>query len=138
MTNGNVFIASLYDPTRNNQNYYYCKGWNIQAYIAYIAGIALPFAGFVGTLGPTVSSTATKMGDLGWCLSFVTTFVVYYAICRVWPTENQKIIRAKGLKWEELESDEIVAIDGTTLAADGNTVQAHSETVVYNTAGPKV
>lgn len=46
-------------------------GWNLQAVLAYLVGIALPFAGFVGTLGPTVSAAASDMGHLGWMLRLV-------------------------------------------------------------------
>ncbi len=69
-----MFVGYLYDPSRTNKHYYYHAGWNIQAYVAYVAGIALPFAGFVGTLGASVSPEALRLGDLGWMISFVTSF----------------------------------------------------------------
>ena len=37
-----------------------------------------------------------------------------YLICLVWPTQNQKIIREMGLKWEEMGDKEIVAADGVS------------------------
>ena len=52
-------------------------GWNIQAGIAYLVGIALPFPGFIGTLGANVSLAAAQLGYLGWLLSFSVSFVVY-------------------------------------------------------------
>lgn len=48
-------------------------------------------------------------------LSFVTSFVVYYLLCLVWPTRNQKVVREMGLKWEEISATEIVAADGTVI-----------------------
>ncbi|RAH68344.1 nucleobase cation symporter-1 family protein [Aspergillus aculeatinus CBS 121060] len=105
-TKGNIFIPALYDGTPLNKSYYYLKGWNVQAVLAYIIGIAFPFPGFVGSLGASVSTTATRMGDLGWILSFVTAFVCYFGICWVWPTENQKRIRAEKLGWEAAVDDE--------------------------------
>lgn len=42
------------DGSKDNPHYYYYWGWNIQGVIAYLAGIALPFPGFVGTLGANV------------------------------------------------------------------------------------
>lgn len=127
-----MYVGNLYDPSKSNKRYYYAKGWNIQAYIAYIVGIALPFTGFVGTLGPKVSTTATRMGDLGWCLSFISSLVVYYCLCRIWPTENQKLIRESGLGWEELSGDDIMTIDGTTMVEDGFGIRTENETVVYD------
>jgi len=94
--------------------------------IAYLAGIALPFTGFVGTLGAKVSTQAADRGDLGWCLSFTTSFVVYWAICLVWPTKNQKLIKEAGLTWEELGDAPIVAEDGTEIVEEGKVVRERS------------
>lgn len=102
LTRGNVFISHLYDGSRDNKHYYYTMGWNLQAVFAYLAGIALPFAGFVGTLGASVSVAAQNLGHLGWMLSFTVSFVVYYVVCLIWPTQNQKIIREMGLGFEEM------------------------------------
>ncbi|ROV99851.1 hypothetical protein VSDG_03116 [Cytospora chrysosperma] len=122
ITKGNVFVSWLYDPTSSNKHYYYNKGWNVQAYIAYICGVALPFPGFVGTLGPKVSASATHMGDLGWLLSFVVSFVVYIALCMVWPTHNQKMIKEMGYGFEYAVGDEFVAPDGTVIVERGDAV----------------
>ncbi|KZF19513.1 putative allantoin permease [Xylona heveae TC161] len=100
VSRGNVFIPSLYIGNKNNENYWYKGGWNVQAFIAYIVAIALPFPGFVGTLGPKVSTAAENLGHLGWCLSFVIAFVIYYLLNLVWPHENVK--NTKGLRREEL------------------------------------
>ena len=48
-------------------------------------------------------------------LSFVSSFIVYYLICLVWPTQNQKAVRAMGLQWEEISYQDIVAVDGTVI-----------------------
>ncbi|KAH8821310.1 uracil permease-like protein [Xylogone sp. PMI_703] len=101
LTKGNVFPRYLYNGSSSNEHYYYAKGWNIQAVIAYLCGIALPFPGFVGTLGAHVSESATELGRLGWLLSFTISFVVYYILCLIWPTQNQKLVREKALGWEE-------------------------------------
>lgn len=115
LTKGNVFIANLYDPSKSNPNYRYHMGFNLQALTAYLVGIALPFAGFVGTLGPKVSLSAQRLGELGWMLSFFSSFVVYYVLCRVWPTQNQKVIKEAELGWEEMSYKDIVTSDGTVI-----------------------
>ncbi len=109
----------LYEPSKMNKHYYYHVGWNIQAYIAYVAGIALPFPGFVGTLGPPVSEPAMHLGQIGWLLSFSTSFVVYYALCLVWPTRNQRLVRESGARWEEAANEEFVAADGVHVTETG-------------------
>jgi NCS1 family nucleobase:cation symporter-1 len=115
LTKGNVFIAYCYDGASVNPHYYYHKGWNVQAVIAYLCGIALPFPGFVGSLGASVSTSATELGHLGWLLSFFTSFFVYYAICLVWPTRNQRQVRQMGLGFEDMADKEIVAADGMSI-----------------------
>ena len=102
VTRGNMAVEYLYDGTKANTRYYYIKGFNLRGFVAYIAGIAFPFAGFCGTLGATVSQTATKLGYIGWLLSFAVSFAVYWASCIIFPTPMQKKVREEGLKWEEL------------------------------------
>ena len=119
LTKGNVFISHLYNGSRENKHYFYWPlGINAQAVIAYIAGVVPPFPGFVGTLGPHVSVSAQRLGHLGWLLSFTISFVVYYAVCLVWPTGNQKLIKEMGLGWEEMSERELVAADGTIIPED--------------------
>ncbi|KAK3675358.1 hypothetical protein LTR78_004868 [Recurvomyces mirabilis] len=115
LTRGNVFISHAYDGSRDNKHYHYTFGVNIQAVIAYIAGIALPFPGFVGTLGPHVSTAAENLGHIGWLLSFFVSFVAYYVLCLVWPTQNQRLVRQMGLRWEEISHRELIAADGTVI-----------------------
>lgn len=106
LTKGNVFLKHLYDGKRSNPHYYYYRGWNIQAYIAYIIGVIIPFPGFCGSLGANVSETAINLGHLGWCLSFVVSIAVYVPLCYFWPTKNQKLIKSMKLKFEETATEE--------------------------------
>jgi len=129
LTRGNVFVGYLYDGSRTNKYYYYHRGWNVQAAIAYICGIALPFPGFVGTLGASVSTAATDLGRLGWLISFFTSFVVYYVLCLVWPTNTQRQIKEMGLHREEVSGDVIIAEDGTEIVEDGAAVYARDAQV---------
>ena len=78
--------------------------------IAYVVGVALPFPGFVQSLGATgVNAGGSRMFDLGWLLSFTISFVLYYAICLVWPTKNQITIREEGWGWEQCASMQTLA-----------------------------
>lgn len=131
LTRGNVFVGHCYDGSRNNRHYYYIGGWNVQALIAYLVGIALPFPGFVGSLGAPVSAAATDLGHLGWMLSFAVSFVVYWALCTIWPTQNQKIIRDMELGWEQMQGEEMYAEDGTLIREVGPSVVAEEEAKYY-------
>ena len=104
-TRGNMWVSHLYDGSSANPRYYYTRGWNIRGYIAYIAGIALPFTGFIGTLGVKVSATATHMGYIGWLLSFSVSAFVYFVCCLVSPTPAQRAVKVEGLMWEEMASN---------------------------------
>ena len=121
LSKGNIFIPSLYNGTSSNKNYYYMKGVNVQAVIAYIIGIALPFPGFCGELGANVSAAAMHLMDIGWVLSFSTSFVSYYIICTIWPTENIKFVKQQGYKFEQL-AGEAQVIDSVDYGLDNENV----------------
>ncbi|TVY84788.1 Allantoin permease [Lachnellula suecica] len=101
LTRGNLFLEYLYDGRKTNPHYYYSRGWNVQAYIAYIAGFGIGFPGFCGNLGAKVSPTARELGYLGWLLAFTVSIVVYSLLCMFWPTQNQQLIKGLGLRREE-------------------------------------
>ncbi|OJJ50427.1 hypothetical protein ASPZODRAFT_59349 [Penicilliopsis zonata CBS 506.65] len=121
LSKGNMFIPALYNGTPANKNYYYARGWNLQALAAYIVGIALPFPGFCGELGASVSAGATHLVDMGWILSFVTSFVVYYALCSVWPTQNQRYVREQGYAFEQVGNDLVESFEYDVATEDHTT-----------------
>ncbi|ETS83922.1 hypothetical protein PFICI_05798 [Pestalotiopsis fici W106-1] len=101
-TKGNIATEWLFNPGKSNVHYHYHGGWNIQAVIAYIIGIALPFPGFAASLGATgVNQAGYDLFYIGWILSFTMSFVFYNTICKIWPTKNQRLIRERGMGWEE-------------------------------------
>ena len=65
-----------------------------------------------------------NLGSLGWMISFVTSFVVYYAICLVWPTKNQKIVKQQRLRWEQASLDDAGVLDASALYA--TSAQSHT------------
>lgn len=141
LTKGNVFIGHLYNGSSSNKHYYYHRGWNIQALFAYVCGIALPFPGFVGTLVPNPANwprAATDIGRLGWLLSFFVSFVIYYGLCCIWPTRNQRLIKEMGNSWEEASGDLIVGEDGTQIIEEGGEVKVVGDglDVEYVAQGP--
>ncbi|KGO37810.1 Permease, cytosine/purine, uracil, thiamine, allantoin [Penicillium expansum] len=97
---GNIFVPELYHGSSDNHYYWFYKGWGLQAYAAYLIGIALPFTGFVGTLGASVPAVGVHMGDMGWLLSFFVSAFAYYVICSIFPTGVQRAIKDQGLGWE--------------------------------------
>ncbi|KAH8807554.1 allantoin [Xylogone sp. PMI_703] len=101
ISRGNIFIPSLY-------HYWYHRGWNVEAYVAYVVAVAIVFPGFIGSLGAKVSIQALDLGRLGWCLSFIVAFFIYWFLNLIWPHRN--IQNFKGLRREELAKKEIVGV----------------------------
>ncbi|KAF8864865.1 putative allantoin permease [Acephala macrosclerotiorum] len=101
LTKGNLFVGNLYDGKKTNPTYYYTKGWNWQAYVAYACGFAIGFPGFCGNLGAKVSTTARELGYLGWILAFSVSIIVYVGLCLIWPTQSQRAVRTMELSWEK-------------------------------------
>lgn len=96
--------------------------------IAYVVGVALPFPGFVASLGAKgVNAGGQELFDLGWLLSFFVSFILYYAICRVWPTKNQIMIRQEGLGWEQNAKMQMLA--GTRPWSPEGRLEEDSEVV---------
>lgn len=101
ISNGNIFVSSMYAGSRiTNPNYWYARGWNIQAYIAYVVAVGLCMIGFVNKVGASVPTAGVRLGELGWFLTFTTGGVVYLAVVKIWPHQN--VSNVKGLGWEVL------------------------------------
>ncbi|KAL3461053.1 hypothetical protein BJX64DRAFT_289618 [Aspergillus heterothallicus] len=115
VSNGNIFIPSLYVGNRDNEHYWYKGGWNIQSYIAYITAVGLCFVGFVNKVGASVPPVGEDFGDLGWALTFPTGGIVYYVLYKVWPHQNAR--KTKNLGWEELAGKyDSVVLEGEAVA----------------------
>lgn len=52
---------------------------------------------------------------------------MYYVLCFIWPTANQKLIKEMGLGWEEKSGDEVVAEDGTNIVEVGGFVREKND-----------
>ena len=55
------------------------------------------------------------------------SFFVYLAICSIWPTKNQILIKEMGLTWEAQSGNEIIAEDGTIIIEEGKVPRERSE-----------
>lgn len=119
ISKGNVFVPSIYIGSKKNENYWYTGGWNIQAYIAYLASVAICMIGFVNKVGATVPDAGVKLGYLGWFLTFTTGWIFYYIIVKIWPHQNVKNV--KGLKWEEMATRQGDIIDGLSVEGPRST-----------------
>ncbi|KAI0759269.1 permease for cytosine/purines, uracil, thiamine, allantoin-domain-containing protein [Trametes elegans] len=94
---GNIELEHAYSSAPGSR-YMYWHGFNLNAVAAYVCGVAIPFAGFIGTFGVAVPLAATRCDQIGWYVSASVAGVVYLVLCRVRPLDNVD----ESLGWEEL------------------------------------
>ncbi|KAL4894577.1 permease for cytosine/purines, uracil, thiamine, allantoin-domain-containing protein [Aspergillus ambiguus] len=95
---GNWHMSDLFSRERSRL-YYYARGFNLRAFVAFVAGFLLPLPGFVGSFQHMEEgNAATHMFSLGWVLSFSTGGVVYLMICWVWRVPGWKEDQDRGFE----------------------------------------
>lgn len=106
--NGNYYISDLY-VGNSKSRYWYTRGWNIRAAVAWIAGVALPFPGFIATFGTvSVNTGATRMWYLGYLLSLVVSGGLYYMSYFIFTDKSID----KSLGFEDLAAEYDVVLEG--------------------------
>ncbi|KAK0199353.1 allantoin permease [Desarmillaria ectypa] len=104
---GNLQLAGLYTGARDRA-YYYTWGINWRTIIAFIAGIGIPFPGFVQSFGSmAIGEVATEIFDFGWLASFGIGAVVYWVLCRVFLAGNVDNCLAFEAVLERMEREEV-------------------------------
>ncbi|KAL3462316.1 permease for cytosine/purines, uracil, thiamine, allantoin-domain-containing protein [Aspergillus heterothallicus] len=93
--------------------YYYTKGWNYRAYIAYAVGIIPNFYGFLGVFGVNITTAATRMYYFAYPMGLVLSFATYYGLCWMHPPLCSKM----GERWQEPE--DYFEPEGGPLLRDG-------------------
>lgn len=82
---GNFHIPSLYRPEPGSP-YYYTKGVNLRAYIAWVASVVLVISGIAGAIKPgSISQTAVNVYNCGFVLSLACASTVYYLLNLFFP-----------------------------------------------------
>lgn len=79
----------MYNPHRQGI-YYFNKGFNPRAFVAWVVGWAPQIPGFIADVNTsiTVPDACNKMFYLAFPLGFAISFILYYAICRAFPPEG--------------------------------------------------
>nr|OQO11404.1 hypothetical protein B0A51_16852 [Rachicladosporium sp. CCFEE 5018] len=84
---GNVHVPSLYRPEVGSP-YYYTKGVNFRAYVAWVCGVVLVISGISGAIKPdSISQTAVNVYNCGFVLSLTAGALVYYTLVKIWPVQ---------------------------------------------------
>ncbi|KAL1960686.1 hypothetical protein VTO42DRAFT_6516 [Malbranchea cinnamomea] len=79
---GNIHLPDLF-TTSSLGRYYYTKGFNIRAFVSFVAGFLLPFPGFIASFGHSMAEAATQMFHLGWVLSLLVGSTAYFLGCLI-------------------------------------------------------
>lgn len=122
---GLLDVASLYSASSGKtavapHMYYFTHGFNLRAFAAYIAGIAMTVAGFAGVLGADVSVAAQRMYIIAYPIGFVVSGGVYVGLCHLFPVPGFISLRQHThlLEPESWEADEWNSTtDNTTTSA---------------------
>ena len=84
---GNIHIPSLYDGTPKGL-YWFKSGVNWLGVAAWLGAVVLGLPGLVGQYQPeAVSQAAVDMYSMGWLLTFVAAFVIYFILIKIWPPQ---------------------------------------------------
>ncbi|EME82746.1 uncharacterized protein MYCFIDRAFT_80362 [Pseudocercospora fijiensis CIRAD86] len=114
---GNLHVPSLYRP-ESGSPYYYTRGFNIRAYVAWAVGVVLVISGISGAIKPgSVSQTVVNVDNCGFILSFTGAAVTYYILCLIWPVQvyPRGPHENESKEWEVMVPTEGFFSDGSPL-----------------------
>lgn len=111
---GYLNLPDLYrKPEKGNtHDYYFTAGVNWRAYVAYLLGLAVNMAGFVGVCrGIAVSEDISNMYNLAFFLGFFVSLIVYVVLQYFFPQagavplQDRSWLEPAGGSWEALDWD---------------------------------
>jgi NCS1 family nucleobase:cation symporter-1 len=81
-----VQVSALYDP---HGRYEYIGGWNWRALVAMMFSLGPTLPSLVATVNPSLGiGGAVYIGDLVWYYGFLSAFIVYIALSKIWPARE--------------------------------------------------
>ncbi|KAK4937719.1 hypothetical protein LTR10_021729 [Elasticomyces elasticus] len=128
---GNMSIPDMYNLASSGRYYYY-HGWNIRAFVAFVAGFALPMPGFIQSFGKSTGNAINRMYLLGWILSLLMGALTYYLGCLIWKVPGEE----KHCPFESQvpgDGDEIDLFESASMAA----LEEEGFTMDHETTQPK-
>lgn len=83
VSRGHLDVPDLF-TTRKSGAYYFTKGWNIRAYIAYGVAVAVNFAGFLGNMGVPMPTGITRFYYVAYPTGLLLSFGIFWIGNIVW------------------------------------------------------
>lgn len=96
ISRGYFNVPDLYVSDKS-ATYYYTKGWNIRAYIAYIVTVAVNFAGFLGNMGVKVPLGITRFYYFAYPVGLTLSFSIFW-ICNI---VSKPVVFVPWNEWQE-------------------------------------
>ncbi|KIW18951.1 hypothetical protein PV08_03240 [Exophiala spinifera] len=113
VSRGYLKISDMFTPAHSGL-YYYSRGWNYRAYVAYLVGIVPNFYGFLGVFGVSVTLPATRMYYFAYPMGLALSFGTYWALNKL----NPPICSNMGQMFREVGSEaEDAVIESEVVAA---------------------
>jgi NCS1 family nucleobase:cation symporter-1 len=84
ISRGYMHIPDLFTSSKTGA-YYYTKGWNIRAYIAYIFGVAPNFYGFLNNMGVSAPISVSRFYYFAYWVGIFVSGATYYTLCKLFP-----------------------------------------------------
>lgn len=84
VSRGYLEVPDLFTASRSGA-YYYSKGWNIRAYVAYVVGVVPNFYGFLNNMGVDAPVGVTRFYYFAYWVGLFVSGGVYWALCMLSP-----------------------------------------------------
>jgi NCS1 family nucleobase:cation symporter-1 len=98
VSRGDLRMPDLFTGERSGA-YYFSRGWNIRAYIAYIVAVGVNFAGFLGNMGVKVPVGITRLYYFAYPVGLFLSFGVFLLCNIISPPAHNHIVPWG--KWRE-------------------------------------
>lgn len=86
ITRGYMDIPDLFTSSKTGA-YYYSRGWNIRAYVAYVIGVAPNFYGFLNNMGVSAPIGVTRFYYFAYWVGIFVSGGTYWVLCKLFPPE---------------------------------------------------
>lgn len=84
ISRGYLQVPDLYTGDKSGV-YYFTKGWNIRAYVAYLITVAVNFAGFLGNMGVHVPIGIKRFYYFAYPVGITMSFGIFWICNLIWP-----------------------------------------------------
>ncbi|OTB01269.1 hypothetical protein M426DRAFT_64470 [Hypoxylon sp. CI-4A] len=117
-----VDVSSLYKP---GGRYHYVAGCNWRATVVMLVGVGPTMPGLARNVNPSIDiGGASYVADLVWYYGFVSAFMVYVILSKIWPAKASLL---SDVGMGTIEGSEVSATEAEDVSKEGSSSQALSD-----------